>query len=78
MEWPCIILPEEENRKSNDRAALFFMIEHVMAAPMSVSERVLVMDEGNLIASGTPEGIVVNPQVIEAYLGEEETKRATG
>lgn len=49
-----------------------FMIEHVMAALMSVSERVLVMDEAELIASGTPNEVTANQRVIEAYLGEDE------
>jgi branched-chain amino acid transport system ATP-binding protein len=49
-----------------------FMIEHVMAALMSVSERILVMDEGELIAWGTPDEVTGNPRVIEAYLGDEE------
>jgi branched-chain amino acid transport system ATP-binding protein len=48
-----------------------FIIEHIMAALMSVSDRVLVMDQGQLIASGTPAEITANPRVIEAYLGEE-------
>jgi len=52
------------------------MIEHVMAALMSVSERVLVMDEGKLVASGTPQEVTANPRVIEAYLGEEEAPSA--
>ena len=65
-------------RQIRDSGVTIFMIEHVMAALMSVSERVLVMDEGNLIATGTPDEIVANSRVIEAYLGEEEAKSATG
>lgn len=48
-----------------------FIIEHLMAALMSVSDRVLVMDRGELIASGTPEEVSNNPEVIKAYLGDE-------
>jgi branched-chain amino acid transport system ATP-binding protein len=47
------------------------MIEHIMAALMSVSDRVLVLDQGELIAQGTPAEVTANPRVIKAYLGEE-------
>jgi len=62
-------------RQIRDNGVAIFIIEHVMAALMSISDRVLVMDQGRLIASGTPSEVTANPQVIKAYLGEE-TSRA--
>ncbi len=54
-----------------ERGVTIFMIEHIMAALMSVSDRVLVLDQGDLIAEGTPSEVTTNPSVIKAYLGEE-------
>ncbi|NIC00833.1 ABC transporter ATP-binding protein [Halobacterium sp. R2-5] len=53
-----------------DRGKTVFLIDHVMRALMSVSDRVLVLDNANLIATGTPDEIQNNQRVIEAYLGE--------
>jgi branched-chain amino acid transport system ATP-binding protein len=46
------------------------LVEHHMRAIMKVSDRVIVLHHGVKIADDTPEGIVRNPAVIEAYLGE--------
>ena len=46
-------------------------VEHIMAAVMALSERLVVMHEGPVLALGTPHEVVEDPRVVEAYLGEE-------
>jgi len=57
-------------RKICDSGVTILMIEHVMSALMTLSNRVLVLDHGQAIALGTPEDISSHPAVIESYLGE--------
>jgi len=45
------------------------MIEHIMAALMKLSDKVVVLERGLKIAEGTPEEISTNERVIESYLG---------
>jgi branched-chain amino acid transport system ATP-binding protein len=45
------------------------VVEHVLRVLMQLAGRVLVLDYGELIASGTPDEIAQNPTVITAYLG---------
>jgi branched-chain amino acid transport system ATP-binding protein len=56
-------------RSIGDQGVTLLVIEHVMKAIMSLSDRVYVMNEGKVIAEGTPEEVVRNPDVVKSYLG---------
>ncbi len=58
-------------RNIQGRGITVFMIEHIMKAVMGLSDRILVLNFGELIAQGTPEQVSKNKDVIEAYLGAE-------
>jgi branched-chain amino acid transport system ATP-binding protein len=51
---------------------MIVLISHDMGAVFELSERLLVLNFGELIANGDPETVRKMPQVIEAYLGEDE------
>jgi len=45
------------------------MVEHDMALVSKVSDRVLAMNQGEVLAMGTPREVQTHPGVVEAYLG---------
>lgn len=65
-------------RRVRSTGVTVVLVEHDMPSVMEVSDRVLVLDAGRLIADGTPEAIANDPQVIAAYLGTVEEVTAPG
>jgi branched-chain amino acid transport system ATP-binding protein len=47
------------------------VVEHNMSLVMGVADRVVVLDAGSLVASGTPQEVRQNSRVIEAYIGRD-------
>ena len=48
------------------------LIEHDMKLVLGICERLVVLNYGQILASGDPKEVINNPQVVEAYLGKEE------
>jgi branched-chain amino acid transport system ATP-binding protein len=56
--------------KMNERGVTIILIEHIMRAVMSFSQRLVVLVSGKKIADGPPQEVVSHPEVIGAYLGQ--------
>jgi neutral amino acid transport system ATP-binding protein len=62
------LLHHVERLRDEGRTVVF--VEHDMDVVMSISDRVVCMAEGRVIADGTPDEVVSNQAVIDAYLGQ--------
>ena len=60
----------ETVRKIRDSGIAILMIEHIMRAVMSLSDRIVVLNLGAKLAEGMPQQVADNPDVIIAYLGD--------
>jgi branched-chain amino acid transport system ATP-binding protein len=65
-------------RAINARGVAILLIEHVMRAVMTLSRRVVVLNQGAVIAAGPPAEIARDPRVVDAYLGEADTDALEG
>jgi branched-chain amino acid transport system ATP-binding protein len=63
---------DEVIRRIAARGITVLLVEHDMKLVMAISERVIVLDHGKCIADAAPATVRANPEVIRAYLGEED------
>jgi ABC-type branched-subunit amino acid transport system ATPase component len=59
-------------RRTRDRGITVVLVEHVMHAVRALCDRVIVMDAGIKVTEGRPHEVLADPEVIRAYLGDED------
>ena len=58
-------------RRIRERGTSIVFVEHVMSAVLALSDRLVVLNQGEVIAEGTPQDVMSRPEVVRAYLGDE-------
>lgn len=85
LDEPCAGMNSEEKQDmifwvkdiQDELGITILLIEHDMQMVMDISDRVLVINFGKPITEGTPEEVQTHPEVLKAYLGEDETVEHT-
>jgi branched-chain amino acid transport system ATP-binding protein len=80
LDEPCAGMNSEEKQDmifwvkdiQDELGVTILLIEHDMKMVMDISDRVLAINFGSPIAEGTPEDVQLHPEVLKAYLGEDE------
>jgi len=74
--YPSGMTPSEINeaieliRRIRDQGSTIVFVEHVMRAVMALADRVAVLNHGKLLAVGSVQEVMSNPEVVSAYLGK--------
>ncbi len=56
-------------RRIAERGVTIVLIEHVLTFLMSLSQQLMVLNQGKVLAAGDPDAVIADPRVVEAYLG---------
>jgi branched-chain amino acid transport system permease protein len=62
-------------RRIREGGTTIVMVEHVMRAVIGLTERIVVLDQGQKLADGAPDDVMNDPAVADAYLGREPDAR---
>ncbi|MEI7449634.1 MAG: ABC transporter ATP-binding protein [Desulfomonile sp.] len=62
-------------RKIRESGKSLIVVEHIMRAVMGISDRIIVLNYGIKIAEGSPQEVVNDRQVVQAYLGEKKSSQ---
>jgi branched-chain amino acid transport system ATP-binding protein len=85
LDEPCAGMNSEEKQDmifwvkdiQDELGVTILLIEHDMTMVMDISDRILVLNFGKIITEGTPEEVQKHPEVLRAYLGEDDSECAT-
>ena len=58
-------------RRIRERGTSIVFVEHVMSAVLALSDRLVVLNQGEVIAEGDPQQVMAREEVVRAYLGDE-------